>query len=114
MGTTENLIDPPLTERDATAFFEFYESLLKKDLSDTLSFPKSVTLLRRADLCDFVHSFALMKKRIGNLIPETRQRDLLLSYPSTIQRVHELLWEGQEAYGVEGSTVMTILSHQAV
>ena len=114
MGRTENLIDPPVTEHDAAALYDFYEVLLKKDVADRLSFLKSVTLLRRTDLREYIHAFALMKKRIGVLIPEPRQRDLLLSYPSTIQRVHELLWEGQEAYGAEGATVMTILSNQAV
>jgi hypothetical protein len=114
MGRTDNLIDPPLKEHDATALYEFFEDLLKKDVSDTLAFLKAVTLMRRNDLREYVHHFALMKKRIGALIPEARQRDLLLSYPSTIQRVHEVLWEGQDAYGVDGSTVMTILRGQAV
>ncbi len=114
MGRTENLIDPPVTENDATLLYVFFEELLAKDVGDRLSFLKCATLLRRTDLREYVHTFALMKKRISSLIPEPRQRDLLLSYPSTIQRVHELLWENQEAYGEEGNTIMSILSDQAV
>lgn len=113
MGRTENLIDPPLTEEDANALFVFYEEFLKKDDHDALSFLKAVTLLRRIDLREYVHSFAVMRKRIEVMLRETRQRDMLLSYPSTLQRVHELLWEGEEAYGTEGNTVMSILGGQA-
>ena len=113
MGRTENLIDPPLTEKDAEALYTFYEKFLRKDGNDTLSLLKCVTLVRRSDIRDYVHNFALMRKRLDALLREPRQRDLLLSYPSTIQRVHQLLWEGQEAYGEDGSTVMTILGSQA-
>src|SRR5687768_200473 len=113
MGRTENLIDPPLTEKDAEVLYTFYEKFLKKDGNDTLSLLKCVTLLRRSDLREYVHNFALMRKRLETMVREPRQRDLLLSYPSTLQRVHELLWEGQEAYGEDGSTVMTILGSQA-
>ena len=113
MGRTENLIDPPLTEKDAEALYTFYEKFLRKDGNDTLSLLKCVTLLRRSDIREYVHNFALMRKRLETMLREPRQRDLLLSYPSTIQRVHQLLWEGQEAYGEDGSTVMTILGSQA-
>lgn len=113
MGRTENLIDPPLTEKDAEALYTFYDKFLKKDANDTLSLLKCITLLRRSDIREYVHNFALMRKRLETMLREPRQRDLLLSYPSTIQRVHQLLWEGQEAYGEDGSTVMTILGSQA-
>jgi hypothetical protein len=114
MGTTENLIDPPLSEKDAAALYTFFREFLEKDARDTLSLLKCVTLLRRSDLREYVHNFALMRKRLATMLREPRQRDLLLSYPSTLQRVHQLLWEGQEAYGdEEGSTVMTILGSQA-
>lgn len=113
MGRTENLIDPPLTELDAQALYTFYEQFLRKGPNDTLSLLKAVTLLRRSDLREHVHNFALLRKRLETLLREARQRDLLLSYPSTIQRVHELIWEGQEAYGEDGSTVRTILGSQA-
>lgn len=113
MGRTENLIDPPLTEQDAEALYTFFEKFLRKGTHDTLSLLKCVTLLRRTDIREYVHNFALMRKRLETMLREPRQRDLLLSYPSTIQRVHQLLWEGQEVYGEEGSTVMTILGGQA-
>ena len=114
MGRTENLIDPPLAESDAEALYTFFEKFLRKDASDTLSLLKTVTLLRRSDLREFVHHFAVMRRRLETMLREPRQRDLLLSYPSTIQRVHQLLWEGQEAYGDDGSTIQTILGGQAV
>jgi hypothetical protein len=114
MGRTENLIDPPLTESDAEALYTFFEKFLRKDANDTLSLLKAVTLLRRSDLRENVHHFALMRRRLETMLREPRQRDLLLSYPSTIQRVHQLLWEGQEAYGEDGSTIQTILGGQAV
>lgn len=114
MGRTENLIDPPLTENDAEALYTFYEDFLRKDVGDTLSFLKCVTLLRRTDLREHVHNFGIMRKRLETMLREPRQRDLLLSYPSTIQRVHQLLWEGQEAYGADGSTIQSILGGQAV
>jgi hypothetical protein len=113
MGRTENLIDPPITEKDAQALHVFYEQFLNKDEHDALSFLKAVVLLRRGDLREFVHNFALLRKRLQVMIREQRQRALILSFPSTIQRVHELVWEGQEAYGEDGSTVMTILGTQA-
>ncbi len=113
MGRTENLIDPPLTEQDADALYTFFEDFLRKDPHDKLSLLKSITLLRRIDLREYVHNFALMRKRLEAMLREMRQRDLLLSYPSTIQRVHQLLWEGQEAYGVDGSTIQAILGGQA-
>jgi hypothetical protein len=109
----ENLIDPPLTEKDAAALHIFYEEFLNKDEHDALSFLKAVVLARRGDLREYVHNFALMRKRLQVMIREQRSRALLLSFPSTIQRVHELVWEGQEAYGEDGSTVMTILGTQA-
>ena len=37
MGRTENLIDPPITEQDATALYQFYEQFLRKDGHDRLS-----------------------------------------------------------------------------
>jgi hypothetical protein len=115
MGRTENLIDPPISEGDAEALYTFFEQFLRKDPYDALSFLKSVTLVRRTDLREFVHHFALMRKRLETMLRDTRQRDLLLSYPSTIQRVHQLLWDGQEAYGdTDGSTIMSILGGQAV
>jgi hypothetical protein len=114
MGRTENLIDPPLTESDAEALYTFFEQFLRKDTHDTLSLLKTATLLRRSDLREYVHHFALMRKRLETMLRQPRQRDLLLSYPSTIQRVHQLLWEGQEAYGEDGSTIQTILGGQAV
>ena len=113
MGRTENLIDPPLTEADAEALYVFYDEFLGKDGNDTMSFLKSVSLLRRGDLREYVHNFAMMRKRIAVMVKEPRHKDLLLSYPSTIKRVHQLLWEGQEAYGDEGQTVMTIIGSQA-
>jgi len=113
MGRTENLIDPPLTEADAQALYLFYEEFLGKDSNDTLSLLKSVSLLRRGDLREYVHNFAMMRKRIAVMVSDPRHKDLLLSYPSTIKRVHQLLWEGQEAYGDEGQTVMSILGSQA-
>jgi hypothetical protein len=113
MGRTENLIDPPITEKDAHSLHVFYEQFLRKDGHDALSFLKAVVLLRRGDLREFVHNFALLKKRLEVMIREQRQRALILSFPSTIQRVHDLVWEGQEAYGEDGSTVMTILGTQA-
>lgn len=113
MGTTENLIDPPVTESDAEALYTFYEAFLGKETTDRLSFLKAVTLLRRSELREHVRTFALMRRRLESLLREPRQRDLLLSYPSTIQRVHELVWESQEVYGEEGSTIMTILGSQA-
>jgi hypothetical protein len=113
MGRTENLIDPPITEGDAEALYTFYEAFLQKEAGDRLSFLKAVTLLRRSDLREFVHHFAVMRKRLETMLRETRQRDLLLTYPSTIQRVHQLLWESQEAYGEDGSTIMSILGGQA-
>ena len=113
MGRTENLIDPPLLEADAEDLYIFYEEFLGKDSNDSLSFLKSVSLLRRGDLREYVHNFALMRRRIAVMVKDSRHKDLLLSYPSTIKRVHQLLWEGQEAYGDEGQTVMTIIGSQA-
>ena len=113
MSRTESPIDPPITERDAEVLYLFYEQFLRKEPHDTLSLLKCITLVRRADLREYVNNFALMRKRLETLLRQPRQRDLLLSYPSTIQRVHDLLWEGQEAYGEDGSTVMTILGSQA-
>lgn len=113
MGRTENLIDPPLTEADAEALYVFYEEFLGKDGGDTLSLLKSMSLLRRGDLREYIHNFAMMRRRIAVMVKDSRHKDLLLSYPSTIKRVHQLLWEGQEAYGDEGQTVMTILGSQA-
>ncbi|MCC6742764.1 MAG: hypothetical protein IT175_02790 [Acidobacteria bacterium] len=113
MGRTENLIDPPLVEADAEALYLFYEEFLRKDQGDTLSFLKSMSLLRRGDLREYVHNFAMMRRRIEVMVKEPRHKDLLLSYPSTIKRVHQLLWEGQEAYGDDGQTVMSILGSQA-
>lgn len=113
MGRTENLLDPPLTDADAKALRVFYEEFLHKDAHEPISLLKSLSLLRRIDLREHVHNFALMRKRLENLLRDPRHRDLVLSFPSTIQRVHQLVWEGQEAYGVEGSTVMTILGSQA-
>lgn len=113
MGRTENLIDPPVTEGDAEALYTFFEGFLRKDVSDRLSFLKAVTLLRRSDLREYVHHFAVMRKRLETMLREARQRDLLLTYPSTIARVHQLLWESQEAYGEDGSTIMSILGGQA-
>lgn len=114
MGRTENLIDMPLNERDAAALFTFYEKFLNKSPNDSLALMKAAALVRRSDLREFVHTFAMMRKRLETLIREPRQRDLLLSFPSTIQRVHQLVWEGQEAYGDDGSTVQSILGGQAV
>jgi hypothetical protein len=113
MGTTEHLIDPPVSEADAEALYTFFEGFLAKQASDRLSFLKAVTLLRRSDIRENVHHFAIMRRRLESMLRDPRRRDLLLSYPSTILRVHELLWEGQEAYGVDGSTIMTILGGQA-
>jgi hypothetical protein len=112
MGSTQNLIDPPLSEKDATAFHTFYGEFLKKDEGDALALLKSLALLRRSDLREYLHTLVLMRRRIEPLLPEVRKRDLFLSFPSTIQRVHQLLWEGQEAYGQDGATVMTILGSQ--
>jgi hypothetical protein len=114
MGPTENAIDPPLGEKDSEVLYAFFEGFLDKEVHDSLSLLKSVTLLRRSDLREFVHNFAIMRRRLETMLREPRQRDLLLSYPSTIKRVHELLWENQEAYGdEEGSTMMSILGGQA-
>jgi hypothetical protein len=114
MGRTENLIDPPVTENDAEALYTFFGEFLNKDETDTLSFLKCATLIRRTDLREYVHHFALMRKRLEPMLRTPRQRDLLLTYPSTIHRVHQLLWESQEAYGPEeSSTMMTILGGQA-
>lgn len=113
MQRTENPIDPPISERDAEMLYVFYEQFLRKESHDTLSLLKTVTLVRRGDLREYVHNFALLRKRLDSLLREPRRRDLLLSYPSTIQRIHDLLWEGQEIYGEDGSTVMSILGSQA-
>ena len=114
MGRTENLIDPPLTEKDAKAFRTFHGKFLKKDEGDLLALCKAVSLMRRADLREYVHKVALMHKRLENMIREPRQREMVLTFPSTLQRMHELVWESQEAYGDDdGSTVMTILGTQA-
>lgn len=114
MGRTENLIDPPLTEKDAAAFWTFFRSFLRKEGGDPLAFLKAVALLRRADLREHVHKCALLHKRLDTMIREPRQREMVLSFPSTIQRMNELLWESQDAYGDDdGSTVMTILGTQA-
>jgi hypothetical protein len=109
----ENLIDPPLTEKDAHALHVFYEQFLRKDHHDSLSLLKSVTLVRRADLRKYIHNFSLMRKRLDGVLRGSRHRNLLLSFPSTVQRVHQLVWEGQETYGAEGSTAINILGGQA-
>jgi hypothetical protein len=113
MARLESPIDQPITEEDAAALYLFYSEFLRKDPNDALSLLKCVTLLRRNELREYVHNFGTLRKRLDTMLRGARQRDLLLSYPSTIHRVHDLLWEGQEAYGEDGSTVMTILGSQA-
>ena len=114
MGRIENLIDPPLGEADAEALRAFYHGFLRKDGGDPLSLLKALALLRRADLREYVHRFALMQRRLEAMVREQRQREMILTFPSTIQRVNDLLWEAEGAYGqTDGSTMMTILGSQA-
>lgn len=104
--------DTPLSESDLETFNSFYSNFLGKRLEDKLSLLKAMTLVRRGDLRTFVNFTVLFQMRYEALIP-TKQRDLLLSFPSVCKEIYDLVFTCTKNYGAKGET-STFLTREQV
>lgn len=96
-------VDTPLSESDLETFNSFYSDFLGKRIEDKLSLLKAMTLVRRGDLRTFVNFTVLFQMRYEALIP-TKQRDLLLSFPSVCKEIYDLVFTCTKNYGAKGET----------
>ncbi len=104
-------VDTPLTESEMENFDKFYRVFLNKKLEDKLSLLKSILLVRRGDLRQYIEYAALFQNRYEGLIP-AKQRDLLLSFPFVCKEVYNLIFSCMETYGEAGKTVVDLTKEQ--
>ncbi|MCS6883953.1 MAG: hypothetical protein RMM17_11245 [Acidobacteriota bacterium] len=104
----------PLEEADLDAFQAFYLDFLGKKPHDQLSFLKAAYILSRPDLRGYVHRYAMYRVVIGRLLGNKRYRDILLSFPSTIKNVYDLIFDFSKVYLEGGETPHRLLSQQSV
>lgn len=104
-------LDTPISEQEVESFDKFYRGFLNKKLEDKLSLLKSMLLIRRGDLRRYVQYAVLFQKRYENLIP-SKQRDLLLSFPSVSKEIYNLIFSCIESYGEVGKTVVDLTKEQ--
>lgn len=104
-------VDTPLSESDLETFNSFYSNFLGKRIEDKLSLLKAMTLVRRGDLRTFVNFTVLFQMRYEALIP-TKQRDLLLSFPSVCKEIYNLVFTCTKNYGAKGETSVLLTREQ--
>jgi hypothetical protein len=107
--------DTPLTEQDLAAFDKFFSKFLNKRPDDSMSFLKSLALFRRGDLREAVSAIALLEGMYNSMLPNVKQRDLLLSFPSVITNLHKMVFGFNQSYGgLEGQTVQGFARDQVM
>ncbi|MBX7222946.1 MAG: hypothetical protein K1Y36_23560 [Blastocatellia bacterium] len=105
--------DTPITAEEAKHFERFYKEFLGKHLEDRMAFLKAMALCRRGDLREFVQTAAMFQGRYKQLMPSVKQRDLLLSYPTTTRNISNLIFDFDESYGgIEGVTTVRMAKDQ--
>lgn len=98
--------DTPLTEQDVAAFDKFFSSFLRKRADDSMSFLKTLLLFRRGDLREAAQAVGLLEGVYARVLPNVKQRDLLLSFPSVTRNLHTMVFGFNQSYGgLEGQTV---------
>lgn len=107
--------DAPLTKQDIEAFQQFYQDFLGKHPEDRMAYLKVMTLFRRGDLREFAQSTAIFRHRYKSLVPNLKQRDLLLSFPSVTRSIHELVFDFSKGYGdFEGQVTIGRMAKEQV
>jgi hypothetical protein len=96
---SRNVHDSPLSERDCEVFTEFYFGFLGKTEDEKVNLLKALTLLRQGQRRSFIHSVVTDRALAENIFPSLEERELLLTYPSTLESLWYLLMEYRQNYG---------------
>jgi hypothetical protein len=96
---SRNSLDTPLSERDCEVFNEFYFDFLGKTEQEKVNLLKSLALLRQGQRRPFIH--AIMKDRAlaESLFQSPEERDLLLTFPSTLESIWNVILDYRQNYG---------------
>jgi hypothetical protein len=94
-----NTQDTPLSERDCEIFTDFYFGFLGKSEEEKVNLLKGLTLLRQGQRRQFIHSVINNRGLAENLFPTLEERELLLTFPSTLQMLWQVIIEYRQNFG---------------
>ena len=98
---SRNTQDTPLTEFDCKIFTEFYYGFLSKTEEEKIDLLKALTLLRQGQRRPFVHRLMEERALAESLFPSRQERNLLLTFPSTIETVWSIVEDYRRQSGKE-------------
>ena len=98
---SRNTQDTPLTEFDCKIFTEFYYGFLSKTEEEKIDLLKTLTLLRQGQRRPFVHRLMEERALAESLFPSRQERNLLLTFPSTIETVWSIVEDYRRQSGKE-------------
>src|SRR6185503_12644373 len=76
-----------------------YFGFLGKTEDEKVNLLKALTLLRQGQRRSFIHSVVTDRALADNIFPSLEERELLLTYPSTLESLWNLLMEYRQNYG---------------
>lgn len=103
VGENRSPYDTPLLELDCEVFYEFYFDFLGKTENDKLELLKAITLMRQGQRRAFVHSIMAARRLADTVFPTMEQRELLLTFPSTLPTVWSAMMDYKRDYRGVGS-----------
>lgn len=108
-----NGLDTPVSERDCEVFAEFYNGFLGKTEEDKVSLLKALTLLRQGQRRPHIHSLISSRQLAEAIFPNLLERELLLTFPSTLESLWSVIKEYIGQYG-DGKEAVESMGNWAV